>query len=217
MRRDACGKTAFTLIELLVVVAIIAVLVSLLLPALIGARGQAPLVAEQSGLRQWGVAHVLHANENDDWFAPTPRGDPGSPELVHTGGFVSYFLNHFRIDPAAFYCPLKPAKLENMVLWDYYTLIGYNYFGRYEDYPTYFHHDYKSPVRVSTSEPWWVLMSDECRGWASQTNHFFGDTIGTNVLCVDGHVVYQEFCFGSTYIHFDAGNAYWQLWDDTRR
>ena len=61
-------RKAFTLIELLVVVSIIALLVSILVPALGRARDQAKRVACMSQLRGVGQALVMYAHEyNDRW------------------------------------------------------------------------------------------------------------------------------------------------------
>ncbi len=60
-------KKSFTLIELLVVVAIIAVLVAILLPALSGARDQARLIACLSNLKQIGIGEMAYASENNDY------------------------------------------------------------------------------------------------------------------------------------------------------
>ncbi len=58
---------AFTLIELLVVVAIIALLMSILIPALAGARAQALSTSCKSLMRGYGIAFITYAAENDQW------------------------------------------------------------------------------------------------------------------------------------------------------
>src|ERR1043166_140767 len=67
---DSDAKFGFTLIELLVVIAIIAILASLLLPALSSARNRAWRVQCASQMRQLGMGFNMFAVDHDDRYPP---------------------------------------------------------------------------------------------------------------------------------------------------
>ncbi len=61
-------RSAFTLIELLVVVAIIALLISILLPSLSRAREQAKAVKCRANLHQMGLCLTMYLDEHRGCF-----------------------------------------------------------------------------------------------------------------------------------------------------
>lgn len=102
--RSGCGN--FTLIELLIVIAIIAILASLLLPALIRARDTAKSIKCVSNQKQIGMGFACYANDFNDLITISW---PTSPETY----YWSSRLADFRANSGVLY---KRAYLTDNVL-----------------------------------------------------------------------------------------------------
>jgi len=69
-KRTATRRGAFTLIELLIVVAIIAILVTILAPSMIGIKELVRAVSCRSNLHDLSIGMSVYHSENDDKFWP---------------------------------------------------------------------------------------------------------------------------------------------------
>ncbi|MGA3171873.1 MAG: type II secretion system protein [Chthoniobacteraceae bacterium] len=117
----------FTLVELLVVIAIIAILASLIFPAVSTARNESKTSQCQSNLSQIGTAFFAFANDNDGYL---PRGDANFASNGNTYNWAKALNPYIATQNNAtngvvankvFCCPaaVQPPASYNNDVWQY--------------------------------------------------------------------------------------------------
>jgi len=157
----AAKRRAFTLIELLVVVAIIALLISILLPTLRGARDQARRVSCLANLKNCGTALHVYADEHQERLPSSNVLAGRSPHLYYrysakpSGRYdLPELMRPYLGNMGAWGCPaLHPPAIDDPANT------------RSERYGTYVFFPGRRQPRFGTDEPVPEALEDLSRRW----------------------------------------------------
>ena len=191
------SKNRFTLIELLVVIAIIAILASMLLPALGKAKEVARTISCVNKMKQFGQAGNFYQGDNQDYLPYTVSTGNNSAWCAESGWASSYLLGElaYEKNKTFFRCPsqIRPnpeAKYEN---YSYGANID---FGAVVMWADQLYQKKSSQVKKSPSILAHIIDTDGKSGDTGTYYAAFYDwsNFGTrhnkksNVLFLDGHV-----------------------------
>ena len=215
------GTPAFTLVELLVCLGILAVLLTLLLPTLRGARERALAVQCQANLRELYAAQLGYASDHRGRFTPISQSSERWEQML-----APYVSRAGMLPSQVMHCPssgkatdggpstarystyaLNPAL--QMTNWRFrrdtrmdssrIILMGDKATHQFDDF-------------LTTYDGWFILADDQIGQWWRYVDHagrgalrHGGKDGRAHMLMADGHVADM----GATELCRDSGHWYW--------
>lgn len=217
MKKCKNSAKIFTLIELLVVIAIIAILASMLLPALKNARETAKSISCMSNVKQLGLGFNMYCNDYDGCPPGAfPQDDEGNPIIPYYGslvvGYYGYVPYQTRSDGwrgkagCVYNCPSQGWDNENNNHWSSYgpnVMITWNLTGVPPgDYRYYNVGHIKYPSKCASFLEGSQEKTPYVNGYASggvggpsdlfQNTDFYRHRFGMNVSFIDGHNEFKK-------------------------
>jgi prepilin-type N-terminal cleavage/methylation domain-containing protein/prepilin-type processing-associated H-X9-DG protein len=214
------GRNGFTLIELLVVIAIIAILASMLLPALAKAKEAGKRIACVNGLRQLGLSMQLYEDDNEGFQPKRTLGAPGGWPTALRDGYKDLKILACPSDGPATPATITTSPFEADRAPRSYILNGFNdYFAAVS---TNWSFDQMAGTSMPESEiknPSETIMFSEK---LNESQHYYMDFLEIDPSTLTGndfdqleqgrHSASSRESGGSNYAFADGSTRYYRYW-----